>query len=266
MTTCPSGCCDAAGNCRTGNENTACGDGGQLCVDCLAQNEQCSAQGFCFDGVHCGPENCAGCCTATGECRPGSSSTECGSFGNLCENCGALGETCQGGTCSDGNDCPGSYAGCSPDALTAPPFTSSSCTEEELEEIEFACDDTDDEACSDAIGDIRFDNPLCFDCLIQFTNEQATTKCAVPFLSPECNHDLTCATDCANAACRGCPDPRQQDCGETVFEFDGECREWINGVFCLDAARQGPAAFCNFQNYNTTGEWLASIGDFYCGG
>ena len=82
--TCPSGCCDAQGNCQSGNTNAACGDQGQKCVDCKQSGQSCAAQGFCYSGQHCGPDNCAGCCTATGQCRNGSSSFRCGEFGALC--------------------------------------------------------------------------------------------------------------------------------------------------------------------------------------
>ncbi|MEW5742254.1 MAG: hypothetical protein AB1938_25280, partial [Myxococcota bacterium] len=34
-TTCPSGCCDASGVCRAGNEPTACGTSGILCNVCV---------------------------------------------------------------------------------------------------------------------------------------------------------------------------------------------------------------------------------------
>lgn len=45
----------------------------------------------------CGPQNCNGCCDATGQCVPRSASnsnTVCGTAGNTCSNCAAMGMTC----------------------------------------------------------------------------------------------------------------------------------------------------------------------------
>src|SRR5215468_6216049 len=49
-TSCPTGCCDASGTCRTGTELNTCGYGGQTCNDCQAQHFD-----FCDSQVHaCG--------------------------------------------------------------------------------------------------------------------------------------------------------------------------------------------------------------------
>jgi hypothetical protein len=47
----------------------------------------------------CGPQNCSGCCDATGTCQTGSTLTVCGSGGNVCTDCSASNQTCVSGQC-----------------------------------------------------------------------------------------------------------------------------------------------------------------------
>jgi hypothetical protein len=48
-TSCATGCCDSAGECKKGTEDTACGTGGQVCQTCtsseICSNNQCGAKG-----------------------------------------------------------------------------------------------------------------------------------------------------------------------------------------------------------------------------
>jgi hypothetical protein len=112
--------------CRDGRRDATCGNGGQNCANCTVNGLACAAQGFCYSGRHCGPDNCAGCCTASGECRPGTSSLSCGQYGGLCENCLTDLELCRDRACSDLRRCPADYAGCSPSAATPAPARSTS--------------------------------------------------------------------------------------------------------------------------------------------
>ncbi|MCC6217852.1 MAG: hypothetical protein IT376_23540 [Polyangiaceae bacterium] len=263
---CPSGCCAASGQCLVGQSDSACGDGGSACQDCAASGQTCAPQGFCYSGPSCGPHNCAGCCTATGECRPGSASQNCGQYGALCDNCGAKGQTCQGQVCSSGSTCPKAWAGCNPSLSTPPPKQSTSCTPTVLAEVRARCDESgSDDECGDWFGQLLQSNPLCYDCLTQFATERAVVRCVAPYLSPDCNHALSCAVECGNESCGSCPESEQDACSDKAFEGQGQCRPWVQGYFCLQAAYSGPASFCDWDSYGGSfGAWLAGVGAEYC--
>jgi hypothetical protein len=262
--TCPAGCCDSAGKCQNGVTNSACGTNGQSCKDCTATGQSCAASGFCYSGPHCGPDNCAGCCTANGNCLSGASSGQCGQFGKLCDNCNAKGQTCIGQVCSSGSTCPAAYPGCSPDSLTPPPAASKSCSGAELTALAQACPgENPGPGCGQWFQDLLSSNPPCYDCLLQFTTDSGYPRCLVPFLTPGCNHDLTCASFCGSASCGQCSGSQQDSCQQQVFGQGGQCNPWINGYYCAQAALSGPAAFCEFNG--DVGQWIAGIGAYYCG-
>lgn len=103
---CPSGCCDATDACRLGTGDTACGQGGAGCANCLQTGATCFSR-RCVggtDGGGCGPGNCAGCCTAAGGCLGGASNTACGLGGNACLDCTSVGAICSGQSCVSGGD------------------------------------------------------------------------------------------------------------------------------------------------------------------
>jgi len=113
--TCPKGCCDAAGQCENGAAINSCGTGGVACQNCQAEGFQ-----FCYEPTqacgnavnNCGPGNCNGCCVS-GVCLAGSDPTECGLGGVVCTNCQSQGETCSAGKCSTATNCaPGNCGGC----------------------------------------------------------------------------------------------------------------------------------------------------------
>ncbi len=264
--TCPTGCCGDDGVCRPGRSNDACGRQGRACDDCGASGESCAPQGFCYSGPECGPGNCAGCCTATGECRGGSRNVQCGEFGRLCDNCTPKGEACQDRVCSSGEICPAAYPGCAPEVRTPTPFSSPSCSKQELERLAEVCAGPEPgPKCGDWWGDELFPkNPACYDCLLQFTGDGAYTKCISPFLTSNCNHVLTCAEDCAGVACGECTYTGNQDCQKEAFGYQGDCSEYVGGSYCADAAVQGPAAFCSVDPWDV-GRWFAQVGAYYCG-
>ena len=80
------GCCDAAGNCLAGRDQTACGVGNAPCENCEAQGLWCNPfKGLCT----CDPAQCAleeGCCH-TQQCIQGRSPDACGNLGGDCEVC-----------------------------------------------------------------------------------------------------------------------------------------------------------------------------------
>jgi hypothetical protein len=262
--TCPDGCCDATGKCRSGRANDACGTNGQSCRSCADSGLSCAPQGYCYTGPHCGPDNCAGCCNASGVCESGSSNVACGQFGKLCDNCSTKGQSCVAQVCSSGSTCPGAYSGCSPDALTPPPVASRSCSAAELDRLAAACRGTPPgPACGQAYQDLFAQNPACFDCLLQFSSDSAYARCLAPFLTAACNHDLTCALFCGNTSCDACLPTQQESCRERVFSAAGQCAPWVNGYFCAQAALSGPGAFCDFGG--DPGQWIRAVGQYYCG-
>jgi hypothetical protein len=262
---CPYGCCDGSGQCRDGNTDAACGISGQSCSDCTKSGFHCAPQGFCYTGPHCGPDTCAGCCDATGQCRNGATGGFCGQYGNLCDNCVAKGETCIGQVCSSGSTCPLAYPGCSPTSVTPPPGIFAACNSGQLSVIGSACKgDGSQPACGDAFSKLLGADPACYDCLIQFSTNSAYARCLAPFLSPTCNHELTCALDCSITSCSSCPASQEQSCRDEVFGQGGACRPWVYGYFCAEAALSGPAAFCEFNG--DIGQWIQKVGTFYCGG
>lgn len=61
-----------------------------------------AASGCIFiDPSNCGPDNCSGCCDSSGTCTTGTTSSVCGSGGNLCDVCVGS-QTCQAGRCTSG--------------------------------------------------------------------------------------------------------------------------------------------------------------------
>lgn len=266
--TCPSGCCDAKGACRDGRADHACGAGGQICSDCSASSRSCAPQGFCYQGKHCGPDNCAGCCTATGECVPGSASEACGQYGALCDNCSTQGEACQGQVCRGSSTCPMPYAGCNPSLVTTPPKRSKSCSASALEGLAKACGgDGTDPACGDYFSTLLSSSPACYDCVLQFTGDQAYTRCLAPYLDAACNHALSCAVDCSGAVCSACSSAASQSaCEEDLYATGGECQRYLGGYYCAQAAIDGPASFCTFAQGEDVGEWFLRVATRYCGG
>ena len=97
------GCCDDKGLCHSGIADTQCGRGAALCEDCSLSGLYCDSTKRCGspaqDGGIC---NCAaGCCDEQNQCHPGSSNTQCGSYGELCSDCTASGTQCTNQYCGD---------------------------------------------------------------------------------------------------------------------------------------------------------------------
>ena len=94
------GCCDSQGRCVSGQQDFACGTGGDQCADCAALGGRCES-GHCVDTTRpCGPSTCAGCCTEDGRCLVGTRPAACGRGGAQCQDCGD--EVCEQGACVPG--------------------------------------------------------------------------------------------------------------------------------------------------------------------
>jgi len=96
--TCPSGCCHN-GACVSGNDDTLCGGFGESCRDCTRQpNDRC-VDHVCTTAVaKCDASTCpSGCCaTVNGRisCLDGISARACGFGAAACNDCVAMGMTC----------------------------------------------------------------------------------------------------------------------------------------------------------------------------
>ncbi|MDF2693309.1 MAG: hypothetical protein K0S65_1692 [Labilithrix sp.] len=109
------GCC-VGDKCLPGEVASACGSKGAQCDSCAA-GQVCTVMsgggGRCEGTTACGPQNCAGCCNAAGQCVAGNDTTACGIKGQQCDACGAN-ETCSAtGSCVPQPACgPGNCTGC----------------------------------------------------------------------------------------------------------------------------------------------------------
>ncbi len=91
-----SGCCGDDGVCRKSTDLLHCGLDGGHCVGCPS-GTACQ-KGACVVAPTCGPQNCAGCCDANGNCNAGMSNANCGVGGVQCTSCGG-GTQCLQSTC-----------------------------------------------------------------------------------------------------------------------------------------------------------------------
>lgn len=87
-------------NCRSGNTEAACGEGGAVCAAC--DGDEVCMDGECTAPMSgdCGPDNCDGCCS-DGQCVTGGADDACGLGGGVCSACAAS-EQCNAGVCEDG--------------------------------------------------------------------------------------------------------------------------------------------------------------------
>jgi len=189
----------------------------------------------------------------------------CGQYGALCDNCASKGQTCQNRVCSGGSTCPAAYPGCNPGAATTPPFSAASCSSAELDALAMACASSGTStACAQFFQRLFASNARCYDCMLQFTGQDAYVRCVAPFLTQQCNHDVTCTVDCSNTACARCPADQANTCRQTAFDQGAPCHGLVNGYYCLQAALGGPAQFCDITQYSGSGEWLRAVGENYC--
>jgi hypothetical protein len=121
--TCPTGCCDAKGVCRTGSDVRACGSVGGRCSDCVANGfSVCTDSRVCGrDDPTCSATSCPNGCCATDDgrrrCLAGTEPGGCGTGGAECRNCSADGRACDvskracGSSSCTGANCDGCCVG-----------------------------------------------------------------------------------------------------------------------------------------------------------
>lgn len=96
MNTICSGCMSGDA-CQTGDESTACGAGGEVCVECES-GFICDENRVCSAPAECTPDNCDGCCLEDGRCEAGDATEACGADADSCSVC-SDGWTCEGAEC-----------------------------------------------------------------------------------------------------------------------------------------------------------------------
>ena len=113
--TCPGGCCDRSGQCRTGTDLRFCGQLGNACSDCAATGfDTCGSQKTCSRS---GCANCRGCCdrsSGTERCVSGIDANACGVGGASCTDCSVQGRACDitSGACTTARCGPDNCKGC----------------------------------------------------------------------------------------------------------------------------------------------------------
>lgn len=117
--TCPNGCCDEAGTCRTGRDVLACGSVGARCSDCVAGGfDVCTSARVCGrDDPSCSSGTCLGCCAVVDgrmRCLSGTEPMYCGRDGEECSGCAVEGRVCdaEARTCGPTRCDPTSCDGC----------------------------------------------------------------------------------------------------------------------------------------------------------
>jgi hypothetical protein len=103
--TCPTGCCDARGTCRTGTDTQACGGAGKQCNDCIANGFttcESTTKSCSRATATCNASTCpSGCCAVVGgvtQCLSGTEANACGRNGASCAQCAAQGRACDTAT------------------------------------------------------------------------------------------------------------------------------------------------------------------------
>jgi hypothetical protein len=272
---CPTGCCQG-NKCMTGTADTQCGGGGsdggtggQQCVDCTIFNATCQNH-VCQ--TKCGPENCSGCCDATGTCVAGRSSSACGQFGDACDDCTARASFCNGlvspRACNDAqNECPSSYGTCPAGTSTEVVKEKQNvCSSFDLDDIASSCSDPEDFFCQLIISE---KSAGCQDCINHFTYPFAKRTglfaCAAPFVTGDCRQEMGCTTDCDQSSCQFCSSSSTEtSCYALVNGSNGQCNTYASQTSCASAALQG-GELCSQFSYPDFTSWLREVGGHYCG-
>jgi hypothetical protein len=105
------GCC-VGDICAVGTQNTACGAGGGLCLNCANQAPPRVCQSGVCQAPACGPATCPNGCCSGNTCVTGTQDNACGATGGgACTDCSATNQVCQGRQCRE-KCSPANCAGC----------------------------------------------------------------------------------------------------------------------------------------------------------
>jgi hypothetical protein len=224
----------------------------------------------------CGPGLCDGCCDASGACRDGFVDGECGSGGSACVDCAAGGSTCDETVsprvCTNQQStCPALYPSCPPGVTTPPPaLHPNACDANALAQASAACaGGATSFACLAFFQAERTNGDggtACAACLqpfdVPFADGDGIYLCAAPFVDPSCNRDTGCYLDCETKSCRECVPAEVVPC--ETGQRTANCAIYANGLACVQTALGASAAFCNPDHYATFGNWLRSVGAYFC--
>jgi hypothetical protein len=249
--TCPTGCCDPSGACRTGTELNACGFGGVACNDC-------QSEGFDFcdstvkacgknppDGGACDPSNCAsGCCTTfmgMPACVSGASSLACGNGGVQCVDCATMGEECDPGSkkCVSAPCGPNTCLGCCAGNTCVAMQSDMDCGTGGL-----SCTNCTaiGEFCNQSTGNCVSTPPMC-------SPSTCPTGCCAGDICVTSEMDTQCGT--AGAACQDCTTS-----GETCSM--GMCASTCNPKTCLGCCLSN-TCYAGFVNNRCGSEGNACV-------
>jgi hypothetical protein len=276
--TCENGCCASDGTCRGGQDASACGSLGGVCLDCVPLGFQtcdpisrlCSNQ----EASGCGPDNCSGCCDGT-TCFLGNAAAECGIGGGACQHCPGNGVSCTEGSCGlvslgcspsncggccSGNTCLGGNtstacglggAACQNCAADAAPCVGGSCGQGPPGCSALNCGGCcDGNSCQSGVGATvcgAVGEP-CFDCSLPGEMCVPQRDGGVCQLSTPCGPQ-NCQTCCAGTVCVA-----PEGIGNTVCgSFGSQCQDCsAAGEFCDPGPSGGicNGGSCNLSNCN----------------
>lgn len=212
------GCCDAQGNCQTGNTTSACGIGGGACAACPGANAACVSPGsYCAYFPGCGSQSCPGCCDAKGVCQGGKTDAQCGANGGACSDCGASGLGCATqGFCYKGPHCgPDNCGGC----CTAAGECKSGNTSAACGQFGALCNDCGADACT------GFACKTADTCPSTYAGCSPAAATTPPKLATACD---TATLDALQAACKGAMGG--PSCGaffQKLMQSDASCFDCI---------------------------------------
>ncbi len=235
--TCADGCCAVVNGspvCLRGNQNAACGNGGQACQDCNDAGLSCDGSIGACTGQPCNGDTCPqGCCLGN-QCLNGLSATTCGGGGAECENCEATARSCAANPEGVGGACTGT-----------PSCSAASCSG--CCDGDFCLPGGDVTACGGAAA-------VCAQCA---DNEQCVTGACVP-LGTTCAE--TCAGCClgeqclggselnacgsAGAECSNCATTGQQCANRACAAVACNADNCADGCCAGDVCRRGEDAAC----------------------
>jgi hypothetical protein len=270
------GCCDDTGMCGYGDEDTACGKGGNRCADCTTPRGGSCSGGYCLGpgGTMPCSETCQGCCDAQGNCQAGFANSQCGGLGATCEDCTALSPASTCDTAGSSPICAGqeaqcsaAYAGCPAALEELAPVVQNVCSTDDLQNAAVACSaGATSDTCSAFFQAESTIHSPCGNCLQPFDFDFATQSgifaCVAPYVSATCNHSTACLVDCITQSCYRCPDSAA--CAAQAPSTS--CSAYAQAGPCVTQALGGPAALCDPSTYQGNfGAWLAAVGAKYCG-
>lgn len=270
--TCPNGCCQ--GNNCIPSSNTTCGLQGKVCQNCTLSGGTCQS-GACVVPPTCNSGNCASGCCQNNTCFAGFTNNRCGSGGSACVDCTQQNSFCNTSAnprvCNNQQStCPAPYTTCPVNVTTAVlPVTKGLCSAQDLQDAQNACNNGGQGSfsCNQFFSTINSIKPACGKCLnpfnYSFFEGTGIFNCVSPFVSPQCNRNTGCASNCQDVSCSQCPNGTASQC-RTQVRQGGQCQGFFLQSQCaVQALGQPQASFC--QPTGNFGNWLAAVGAHYCG-